>query len=189
MTVWAESIYCFDANLITTPIPCYTRSITCHFYNDVTLALFTIIVPSMLMLILIFGLLTINNIHHSKRLVQPINAATNVRRGRSGKLERVLTKMLLLQVLSMIVFNPPHAVHIFYLTVTFYQAKTSLQRVTDGFNFNTLLLLPFTSSCISFYVHTLSGSIFRQTLRQIFRKRLQHHSHTWRDVGESYSLE
>ena len=176
VAVWAESIYCFDANLINTPIPCYTRSIACHFYNDITLALFTITVPSMLMLG--FGLLTINNIHHSKRLIQPTNAETNVSQGRSRKLERVLTKMLLLQVLLMIVFNLPHAVHIFYLTITFYQAKTPLQQVTDGFIFNILLLLPFTSSCISFYVHTLSGSIFRQTLRQIFRKRRRHHSHT-----------
>ena len=171
LAVWAESMYCFDANLINTPLPCYTWSMECRLYNDITLALFSVIVPSVIMLV--FGLLMINNIHQSKRLIQPSNTVTNVPQGRSRKLEHHLTRMLLLQVLLIVVFNLPQAVHIFYLTITFYQEKTPLERVTDGFIFNILLLLPFTSCCISFYVHTLSGSIFRQTLRQIFQRLLR----------------
>ena len=171
VAVWAESIYCFDTNLFNTPIPCYTRSVECRFYNDITLALFTIIFPSVTMLV--FGLLTINNIHQSKRLIQPSNTAKNISQRRSRKLERHLTRMLLLQVLLIVAFNLPNAGHVLYLNITFYQEKTSLQRVTDGFTFNSLLLLPFISCCISFYVHTLSGSVFRQTLRQVFQRLLR----------------
>ena len=171
VAVWAESVYCFDGNLINTPIPCYTRSVECRFYNDITLALFTITVPSVIMLV--FGLLTINNIHQSKRLIEPSNTATNVSQGHSRKLERHLTRMLLLQVLLIVAFNLPNAGHVLYLSITFYQEKTVLERVTDGFIFNILLLLPFISCCISFYVHTLSGSIFRQTLRQVFQRLLR----------------
>ena len=170
VAVWAESVYCFDTNLFNTPIPCYTRSVECRFYNDITLALFTITVPSVTMLD--FGLLTINNIHQSKRLIEPSNTVTNAPQGHSRKIERHLTRMLLLQVLLIVVFNLPNAVHIFYLSITFYQERTPLQRVTDGFIFNSLLILPFISCCISFYVHTLSGSIFRQTLRQVFQRLL-----------------
>ena len=172
LAVWVESIYCFETNLINTPRPCYMRSIECRLYNDITLALFAIIVPSTTMLV--FGLLMINNIQQSKRMLQQSNTATNMPQGQySCKLEHHLTRMLLLQVLLVVVFNLPQAVHIFYLATTFYQEKTPLQQVTDGFIFNILLLLPFTSCCISFYVHTLSGSIFRQTLRQVFQRLLR----------------
>lgn len=166
--IWAESIYCFDANLLYTPIPCYTKSDACRLYNDITLSLITIITPSLLMLI--FGLLTISNIRQSKRLAQPSSTEAVIPSGNSRKLERTLTKMLLLQVFLAIILNLPHALCILYLTITFDQVKTLVQHVTDGFIFNVLLLLPFVSSCISFYIYTLSGSVFRRTFKQSLKK-------------------
>ena len=124
-----------------TSIPCYTRSVECRFYNDITLALFTITVPSVTMLD--FGLLTINNIHQSKRLIEPSNTVTNAPQGHSRKIERHLTRMLLLQVLLIVAFNLPNAVHILFLSITFYQEKTVLERVTDGFIFNIFTSVAF----------------------------------------------
>ena len=166
--IWAESIYCFDANLIGTPVQCYTSSHTCQLYNDICLALVTVTIPSVLMLI--FGFLTIVNIRQSKQSVVPSASGPAAPDGRSRKTENTLTRMLLTQVFLVVLLNLPQAIHIFYLTITFSRAKTPLQRAIDGFIFNMLLLLPFVCSCLSFFLYTLSGSIFRQTLAELLHR-------------------
>ena len=166
--IWAESIYCFDANLIGTPMQCYTSSHTCQLYNDICLAFMTITVPSVLMLI--FGFLTIVNIRRSRRFVMPNASGTAALDGKSRKTENMLTRMLLTQVFLVILLNLPHAIYIFYLTITWSRANTPVQRSIDGFIFNVLLLLPFACSCLSFFLYTLSGGLFRQTLAELLHR-------------------
>jgi hypothetical protein len=87
--IWAETIYCFDANLIGNPLKCYTTSEECRLYNDITLALITITIPSILMLI--FGLLTTVNIHQSRQRIHPSMNTVNISNSRSRKTEQTLT--------------------------------------------------------------------------------------------------
>lgn len=167
--VWIESIYCFDANLVGTPIKCYTTSQTCHLYNDLTLALLTITIPTIVMLI--FGLLTIINMHQSRRRTDAsVTTVTTVSNSRSRRTEQILTRMLFAQIFLIIILNLPHALFIIYLTITSDQSLTPVQGTINGFIFNLLLLLPFLSSCISFLLYTLSGKIFRETLVQLGKK-------------------
>jgi len=160
--IWAETFYCFDANLIGTPLKCYTTSKECRLYNDITLALITITIPSISMFI--FGLLTTINIHRFRQRINPIMNTFTVSNSRIRKTEQTLTRMLLAQVSLIIILNLPHAIYIFYLTITFYEPKTLVQGTLNDFIFNMLLVLPFVSSCISFLLYTLSGKIFRETL-------------------------
>jgi hypothetical protein len=170
--IWAETTYYFDANLIDAPIKCYTHSDTCRLYNDIILALITITIPSLVMLI--FSLLTIVHIRQSRLRTYPgINTVT-VFNEKHRRNERMLPRMLLTQVFLMIILNLPHAIYILYLTITFYQPKTPVQGTINSFIFNTLLLLPFLSSCISFLIYTLSGKLFRETLVQLWKNIIRH---------------
>ena len=170
LALWAEAIYCFDANLINTPIKCYTISNACRLYNDITLALMSIIIPSMVMLV--FGGLTIRNIHQSRQRMHPSMSVTVAVPTRSRKTEQNFTRMLLTQVFLIIVLNLPQAIFTFYLTMIFEQPKTLMQNVVNGFIFNILLLFPFISCCISFLLYTLSGKIFRQALVRVTKRMI-----------------
>ncbi len=126
------------------------------------------------MMMLIFGLLTIINIRQSSlRTVPSVNTVTTSNK-RVRRTERILTRMLLTQVFLMIILNLPHAIYILYLTITFYEPKTAVEGTINGFIFNTLLLLPFLSSCISFLIYTLSGKIFREKLAQFGTNIINH---------------
>lgn len=168
--MWIESIYCFDANLIGTPLKCYTTSQACKLYNDLTLALITITIPIILMLI--FGLLTTVNIRQSNRRINPTVITVVTSNSTSRRTEQVLTRMLFTQVFLITILNLPHAVFIIYLTITFDQPRTPVQGTIGGFIFNILLLLPFVSSCTSFLLYTLTGKIFRETLVQLIKKMI-----------------
>ena len=170
LAIWAEAIYCFDANLIGTPIKCYTTSNACRLYNDINLALVSIIIPSIVMLV--FGGLTIKNIHQSRQRINPSTSMATVASSRSRKTEQNLTRMLLTQVFLTVILNLPQAIFTFYLTMTFDQPKTPVQGVLNGLIYNILLLFPFISCCVSFLLYTLSGKIFRQTFVQVAKQIL-----------------
>ena len=168
LAIWAETIYCFDANLIGTPIKCYTTSNACRLYNDINLALTSIVIPSIVMLA--FGGFTISNIHQSRQRMHPSTSVTVAAPSRSRKTEQNLTRMLLIQVFLIVILNLPQAIFTFYLTMIFDQPKTPVQGVLYGFIYNILLLCPFISCCISFLLYTLTGKIFRETLVQVAKQ-------------------
>ena len=168
--IWFEVFFCFDANLIGTPIQCYTTSNSCRMYNDLTHAIFIIIAPAMTMLI--FGFCTIRNIRQHRRIGP--NSTTEQTVSRSRRSESSLTRMLLVQVLVLTVLSLPFAIIILYLSWTFYQQKPPMQRILEGFLFNIFLLMGFIPNCISFWLYTLSGSLFRQTFIDLIKKMLRH---------------
>ncbi len=168
--IWAEIIYCFDTNRIGTPFKCYKTSDACHFYNDITLALIAITIPSILMFS--FGLLTAMNIQQSRQRLHPIGNTRTILNLRSRRMEQSFTRMLLTQVFLMIILNLPCAIFTFYLTITFYQPKIPVQETLNGFILNILLLFPYISSCISFLLYTLTGKIFHQALIQLGKKMI-----------------
>ena len=168
LLMWGETFYCFDANLIGTPLKCFTTSSACRFYNDISVTLMSILIPSIIMLI--FGGLTIANIHRSRERINPSMSITNALPSRSRKTEQNLTRMLLTQILLIVILNLPQAIFTFYLTITFDQPKTPVQGTLNGFIFNILLLFPFISCSISFLLYTLAGKIFRQTFVEMAQK-------------------
>ncbi|CAF1284505.1 unnamed protein product [Adineta steineri] len=165
LSFWAESLYCFDANVIGTPIKCYAKSESCRIYNDLAQSFVTTLIPSSIMFIL--GLFTINNIRQTRQ-VRP-STIGGIPIGRKSKTDSSLTKMLLLQIILLTVFNLPQAIQKFYLTYTFYHVKPAFQVALENFLFSIVLLLTYIPNCISFYLYILAGDLFRTTLFQIIQ--------------------
>ncbi|UJR21671.1 hypothetical protein I4U23_024748 [Adineta vaga] len=165
---WAETLYCFDANLVGTPLKCYAKSDFCRIFNDLSQAFFTTIISSAIMMI--FGLCTIKNIRQARRIV-PLSIIPVLSRRR--KADRGLTKMLFLQIILLTIFNLPQAIQKFYTTYTFYNYKSSIQIAIENLLFNIALLLSYTPACIPFCLYVLTGDIFRVRFVQIIRTTIQ----------------
>jgi hypothetical protein len=176
--LWAESIFCYDANTANNPLKCYGKNFVCRVFNDLVYASSTVVIPSLFMLI--FGLLTIHNINRSYRAIQPFVATvTNVsqvgrkKRNKIRRSERSLTRMLLLQVIMLTLCSMPQAIQQFYLTATIDVEKTPLRIAIENFIVNFNLSLTYIGNGISFYLYTLNGTIFRQTLIRIMNTTIR----------------
>jgi len=174
--LWAESIFCYDANVGNAPLKCYGKSNSCRIFNDIVYASSTVSIPSILMLI--FGLLTIRNINRSHRAIQPFRVTTvfNVsevnrkQKQRIRRSESSLTRMLLLQVILLTLCSIPQAMHQFYLTVTIDVNKSPLRTAIENFVVNFDFSLTYIGNGIPFYIYTLNGTIFRKTLVRLVRQ-------------------
>lgn len=164
---WSETFYCFDSNLENTPLKCYAKSTECRIFNDLSQALVTTIIPSLIMLI--FGLNTITNIHRLHLINPVIINKNNLTPLKNRKTDTNLTRMLFLQVILLTIFNIPQAIQKFYITNTFYQVKSSNQKSLERFLFNIGVLLTYIPHCLPFYIYTFTGRVFRRRLFQIFQ--------------------
>jgi hypothetical protein len=162
--LWAEAVYCYDANLIGTPLKCYAKSDVCREYNDLSQSLIIIIIPSIIMFI--FGLRTIKNLRQLRRLM-PSNTNTS-----SKRIENSLTKMLFIQIILLTACNMPQAVQKFYATQTFYQPKSLFQITVENFIFGIFLILSFVPYCVSFYFF-IFGNLFQESFIRIGQKILR----------------
>ncbi|CAF1053507.1 unnamed protein product [Rotaria sp. Silwood1] len=170
----AQHLYCFEANLTNTPLKCYTKSVWCAFLSDLSLVLITFLIP--LLLMIIFGLMTISNIRKSRLRLQPANKMINDHAGHNTaateqkKTDRHLLIMLLVQVSLIFLFTFPLAIDKLYATITQSMPKSPLRKAIENLIFNVLLLLSNVSSGMPFYVYTLSGgSVFRKALFDFLR--------------------
>jgi hypothetical protein len=168
---WSECFYCFDANLLGTPIKCYAKSDTCRIINDLSQAFITTILPSSVMFI--FGWGTIRHVHRFT-LVYPIspgqNAAVVMKK---RKTETNLTRMLIVQIILLTIFNMPQAVKKLYLTRTFYQIKSGDQQALENLLFTIALLCTYVQNCLTFFLFTFTGTIFRKTILTLFQRNFQ----------------
>ncbi|CAF4873075.1 unnamed protein product [Rotaria sp. Silwood1] len=67
MMLYAQLIYCYQANLTQTPLKCYGKTEICRMITDFSYAVITIVIPIIVMII--FGLLTISNVQNSYRRI------------------------------------------------------------------------------------------------------------------------
>jgi hypothetical protein len=171
----AQYLYCFEANLINAPLKCYTNTLLCGIVSDLSYALITILFP--LLLMIVFGLMTISNIRKAQSRLQPMTMTVDGRFGdRSAtvstgqqtqrkKTDRHLLIMLFVQVLLMLLLTLPLSVDKIYATVTRSLVKSPLRNAIENFIFNTLLLFLYVACGMPFYIYTLSGgSVFRKAL-------------------------
>jgi len=123
-------------------------------------------------LMLIFGFLIIRNINRSYRAVRPlvvtVSNISQVSRTRPRRSEGSLTRMLLLQVILLTLCSIPQAIHQFYLTFTINVNKSPMRLAIENFIVNFNFSLTYIGNGIPFYIYTLNGTVFRQTLIRIF---------------------
>ena len=132
------------------------------------------LLPTFLMLI--FGLLTIANVRQSHRHVAPQNRQdqTQIRRNR---LNNQLLKMLLVQVITILVTIAPFIVYRLRASLT-SNVKSEYQLAQENLFLQTATVVSLISPSISFYLFTLSGTIFRRELLRILSNCLQVPLHT-----------
>jgi hypothetical protein len=178
--LYAQLFYCYEANLINSPLECYGRTELCRIVTAMLDAFVTATIPIMFMII--FGMMTISNVRQTQRRLQPLPmpklvTANNVRltnpaqhQRRSKKTDRHLLVMLLFQVIILTLLSLPFTVAEIYSTLTATQYKTPLQTAIVNFVFNFTLLLVYLCCGTPFYIYTLSGgSVFRSALWNIVK--------------------
>ncbi|CAM4782779.1 unnamed protein product [Rotaria magnacalcarata] len=179
--LYSQILYCYEANITSTPLKCYGKSAECRLLTDIIYALITILFP--LLIMCIFGLMTISNIRQTYYVIlfkrtntgsdnenKRTLVLTNRQRERWKKIDRYLRHVLLVQTILLTVFTLPQVIEKIYTTLTANPSKSSLHNTIDKFIYNFVLLLTYVASGMPFYIYTLSGgSIFRNALRNLFR--------------------
>lgn len=179
--LYAQIFYCYESNLINSPLKCYGKTTACRILIDVEFACISVILPSFLMLI--FGLMTILRIRQTvRRQIQPITVTNvslttnrNQRSQSSRKTDHYLLSMLFMQVILLTLFSLPQAIGNLYSNITLYQNRSHLNMAINQFVFNLFILLAYVTNGMPFYIYTLTGgTIFRKALfkrvRQFFRR-------------------
>lgn len=166
-------IYCYDANQIGGPVKCYGKTTLCRIWTDFIYSCIMILLP--LIVMIIFGLLIIRNIHRSQRVVHIMRSGRspigyNIRQQRWKKIDRQLIIMLLSQVILLLLLTSPHACQKIYLTITFDNFKSDYEKTVDSFVYTVVATLTFLSNGIPFYLYTLTGGrVFRKELFNVIK--------------------
>ncbi|CAF1379101.1 unnamed protein product [Adineta ricciae] len=174
MIVYGQLLYCYDANLINAPFKCYAKNYSRQLLADLTFVCFTTIVPILVMLV--FGLLTILNIRQSQRRVLQMsitNSQTSVINElqiQTRKNDRSLLRMILVQVFLLGSLTLPQAIQRLYAVLIDSSSQSKLQSTIDMFIYNIVLLLTYLASAMQFYIFTLTGgTLFRQALFDLIK--------------------
>lgn len=168
--IHSQLFYCYEANLIGTPLKCYTKNIGCSLMNDLAFAIIAILLP--LIFIGIFGWMTILNIRKTRSRIEPMPitimnnmAQGNTNQNRSKKTDQRLLIMLFVQVICLALLTLPLAIQKLYGTLTINIPKSALQITIENFIYQVTLICTYFASAMPFYVNTLSGgSIFRKAM-------------------------
>jgi hypothetical protein len=170
--------FCYEAGLTGALRGCYGSTYACRVITDGIYAVITTILP--LITMVIFGLLIIRNVHHTRNRVQNLtmsisnqnnNRSANVTgRQQSKRRDRYLLKMLLGQVALLCLFTCGHAIQKAYTSIAAITTSPTVESAISNFIFTVLTLLNFTASGMPFYIYTLTGgSIFRNALFDLIK--------------------
>jgi Mn2+/Fe2+ NRAMP family transporter len=114
---------------------------------------------------LIFGLLTIQNIRHTRQRIVPLNLILNNRNKK--KTIKQMTIMLLVQVVCSILLSLPISLQNIHSEITRNYQKSDEQQQVEEFLGTLFSLITLMNSSISFYIFTLTGQIFRDELKRL----------------------
>ncbi|CAF1004387.1 unnamed protein product [Adineta steineri] len=137
--------------------------------------------PSCLMLV--FGYLTLNNIRQ-QRQVLPITGVNNQIHRRT---DRYLLRMLTAQVLVIIISTLPFSIYRVYSSFTVNIAKSTFRIAQENLAVQIANTVPYFAHSSSFYLYTLTGSVFRKEACKIIpccsphRRNRVHMSHNQRN--------
>ena len=165
-----QLFYCYEANLIGTPLKCFTRNVECRLINDLAFAIIAILCP--LILNVIFGWVTISNIRKARGRIQHMTVTTMIspkqldaQQRRSRKIDQHLLLMLFVQLIFLALFTLPLTIQKLYATLTINMLKSPLQTIIEDFIYQIALICTYFAAGMPFYINTLSGgSVFRKAM-------------------------
>ncbi|CAF1165676.1 unnamed protein product [Adineta steineri] len=128
-----------------------------------------------LFLMLVFGLLTVKNIHKTKQRIGP-GGGTNENRPAQGskmsKKDAQLHKMLAHQITLFIVLNLPNPCYLVYSAFTINTPKSSLRTTIEAFASNMTYVLIYLGFSLTFANFATSSEIFRRELLQLIQTKI-----------------
>ncbi|CAF3496227.1 unnamed protein product [Rotaria sp. Silwood1] len=172
-------LYCYEANITDAPLKCYGKSASCRLINDLTYSFITIIIP--LILMIIFGLLTISHVHHvHNRIHHTISGLKNMpstpKELHAKKIDRNLLRMLIIQVFLLTILCIPQVIEKFHVTLKPFGTESELEDAIKTFLYNVEILLAFIASSMPFYIYTLAGgNLFRKGFLDLIRRITNNH--------------
>ncbi|CAF1437050.1 unnamed protein product [Adineta ricciae] len=168
--LFVEVLYCFEGSIPNVPVLCYGQNIPCRLFNDWAALSFDIILPSFFLAV--FGALTIRNIR--QRSVRPVidSEVRSNRRSTMRANDRNLTRMLLIQVLFILVLDLPFGIYRPYASLTSNIPKSSYRAAVENLTYSVIVLLICVTHSTSFYLYTLTGSVYRRAFKQIGQRWL-----------------
>ncbi len=105
----------------------------------------------------ILGYMTIRNAQIGQHL----------RRERNVK-DRQLTAMLIIQVICISILSMPISIQKIYSEMTLHNTKSPKQVLIENVLATFVVLLALMNTSTSFYLFTLTGSVFRKELKSLF---------------------
>ena len=169
--LYSQILYCYDANLINAPLQCYGKTVLCRLITDLSYGFLTVI--SSLLVMLIFGIMTIRNVRQTySSITYPRNTLiiTCNQQQRRRKIDRYLRQVLFQQIILLTILTLPQVIEKLITTLTMNTPKSSLQITIDHFIYNFVLLLTYMASGVPFYIYTLpGGNIFRKTFLDLLQ--------------------
>ncbi|CAF1356251.1 unnamed protein product [Didymodactylos carnosus] len=118
---------------------------------------------SMPLLMGIFGCMTLLNVRKMHQRIK-LNTYTNSVANRIRSKDYQLITMLLFQVSVHILLIMPYQIHTLYSTLTQSMKKSSIQIIIEDFTSFITTFLTNISSCLTFYIFTLTARTFRKEL-------------------------
>ncbi len=127
------------------------------------------LVPPLCMLV--FSLLTVRNINHSKRVrSMPTTVLQNAKNSNARKTDRQVLRMLLIQVLVYNVTAFIYSVSNIIIAATTTQSDNVSQVARTNLVLSVVGIISTLGPCLSFYLFTLSSPLFRKELKKLFSR-------------------
>ncbi|CAF3969567.1 unnamed protein product, partial [Adineta steineri] len=128
-----------------------------------------------LLLMLIFGLLTVRNIHLTKKRIDAApttNAGQAKKDGKMSKKDVQLHRMLANQIILFIILNLPNPCYLIYSSVTINVAKSTFRKATETFVSNMTYVLIYFGFSLTFANFFVSSDMFRREFFQVIRTKI-----------------
>ncbi|CAF1331658.1 unnamed protein product [Rotaria sordida] len=121
--------------------------------------------PSFLMLF--FGFLTLKNLHRHRQVLSRTTQINQTTR----RVNIQLSRMLAAQVLVIVIATLPFSIYRLYASFTVSLPKSTLRIAEENLAFKIANVFTYFAHSTSFYLYTLTGTVFRKELFKIIRLR------------------
>ncbi|CAF0774554.1 unnamed protein product [Adineta steineri] len=128
------------------------------FYDFFYFATYSFTPPIIMVFV---GLATYYNVRQTRSQIVPV-VTNNTNRGQLKRRDRQLLKMTCIQFICTIILTLPVAIQKLYATFTQNNVKGTTQVAIESFITILLRVFLYTNASTSFYIFTLSGSVYRK---------------------------
>ncbi|CAF0852573.1 unnamed protein product [Adineta steineri] len=167
LVLYCHELVFFTIEQLSTGPFCYAQSGTYRIFHDFLYFVVYCLIPPIIMIIVGFGI--VYNIHQARGQIHPLTT-NNMNTNQLRKNNRQLVKMLLIQFIVTVSLILPLAIDKLYSTCTQNVIKSLYRLTIENFIQQILQLFININGSISFFVFTLSGSVYRKEMGRIIGK-------------------